>query len=264
VVSKGNISVVRQLLDAGASVNRSDFQHGAPIHVAAEKGSVSMIELLLARGADVMTRDERSFTALHCLMQGEHKDIDTLHTLLGNADCVNATLDDGGTPLMLALQAGWVEAASILLDCGASTSLTRKDGPLPLHFAMQYIDQQDTGQHSDEEKKTKTLVRRLLEATPRELFVPNPSTVLKVSLYHLAIEWERYNNIRELVEFGIPADSFLQETGSAAIDEEDVVLFGQVPLLLPMDVTMDTPLAFILSRPYTEERVEMVKYLIAN
>lgn len=265
-VEMENISVVRQLLDAKASVNRTDFQHGAPIHVAAEKGNVSIIEVLLSRGADILTRDERGFTALHCLMEGEHRNIEALHAFLGNPDCVNAQLDDGCTPLMLALQGGWTEASVTLLDCGALASLALKNGTLPLHFAMQYYEEisHDAGEHSEEEQNSKKLVHRLLESTPRELFVPKPGTTSKVSLYHLAIEWEKYSNIKELVEFGIPADSFLQETGSAIIDEEDVDLFGQVPLVLPVDVTLDTPLAFILSRKLTEKSVDLAKYLIAN
>lgn len=51
--SKGNVTAIKELLDAGAAVNASDYDGRTALHLAACEGHLPVAELLLQRGADV-------------------------------------------------------------------------------------------------------------------------------------------------------------------------------------------------------------------
>jgi ankyrin repeat protein len=104
--TKGDLSKVRALIDAGADV--TDFGEGdiAPIHAAAWSGRIDVLGLLLAKGASA------------------------------NQVC------EFGTPLLIAVQYGRVDAVNILLAAGANpnTAASLGDGKTytPLTFAARY------------------------------------------------------------------------------------------------------------------------------
>ena len=93
---KGNLSVVRLLLDRGADVNLST-SGVTPLGVAALKGHLSVVQLFVDYGADV---------------------------------------DDGGhAPIMLAVQEVQEKIVEFLLGKDAKTNVTSMSGLTPLHLA---------------------------------------------------------------------------------------------------------------------------------
>ncbi|XP_045596674.2 ankyrin repeat and SOCS box protein 14 [Procambarus clarkii] len=273
-VANENLVTVRYLLDGGADPNREDYDSGVPLHVAASKGLLDIVELLLEKGADVNKFDDSQRTALHVLTYNQNKDVNALKVLellLEKGSNVNARMQDGTTPLMLAVQSNWKEGVNKLLELGADVNIMKNDGVLALHFAIEFCvdySEQQLCSFSEEERETSAdrgcsdLLEKLLGLTSMELLVPKSTETLKYSLYHLAVEWNRFNSLRTLVEAGVPPDRFLQECSNAALDEVDVNLFRQVPLVLHLGTRVDTPLGFLLSKPLTRERVDTAKFMI--
>lgn len=47
-------------------------------------------------------------------------------------------MNDGTTPLMLAVQRRWKQTVEKLLDCSADVNITKADGVLALHFGIEF------------------------------------------------------------------------------------------------------------------------------
>ncbi|XP_071519663.1 uncharacterized protein [Panulirus ornatus] len=274
-VAYKNLDIVRLLLDAGADPNCEDYESGRPLHVAAEKGLLEIAQLLLERGAKVDKVDDFSRTALHVCMYRQSKvcgALPVLNLLLDKGSDVNARMDGGTTPLMLAVQSNWSEAVMKLLERGADVDIMKRDGVLALHFAIQFCPDNSELQPysksdnsgSDSEVGSTSILEEILSLTSKELIIPKTDDVIEYSLCHLAVEWDRFNTLKTLVEDGVPPDKFLQGTSNAVLDEADVDLFCQVPLVLSLGITVDTPLSFLLSKPLTRQRLDIAKFMITK
>ncbi|KAK8741406.1 hypothetical protein OTU49_002204, partial [Cherax quadricarinatus] len=272
-VANKNLETVRYLLDAGADPNREDYESGMPFHVAAAKGLLEIVQLLLENGAEINRFDESERTALHVLTYRQYKDCNTfpvLELLLKRGCDVNARMQDGTTALMLAVQSNWKDAVNKLLEHGADVNVMKADGVLALHFAIEfcldYSEEHSCGNSDEDETNVdpgcSDLLEKILSLTSMEHIVPKSTSVIKYSLFHLAVEWNRFNALKALVETGVPPDKFLQESSNAALDEADVNLFRQVPLMLHLGTSVDTPLGFLLSKPFTRQRVDIAKFMI--
>ncbi len=82
----------------------------------------------------INARDGRGEGALHILVRG--RDLNWLAFLLGRGARANMQSNDGTTPLGLAAQIGWQEAAELLIARGASVDLANNRGETPLILAV--------------------------------------------------------------------------------------------------------------------------------
>lgn len=97
---KGYVEIVRELIAAGANVNRGLDE--LPLHTAAEEGHLEVVRLLLEAGANVEGYEEDGWTALMDASFAGHLQIVKL--LVEQGANVNAW-SQGETPLMLAARA---------------------------------------------------------------------------------------------------------------------------------------------------------------
>jgi hypothetical protein len=75
LASQGKTEDLRELLNAGANINRSDYDNRTALHLAASEGHLETVQLLVDRGADVNATDRFGGTPLHDAMEARRADI---------------------------------------------------------------------------------------------------------------------------------------------------------------------------------------------
>ncbi len=121
---RGHSTILDFLIANGADVN-VNARNGTPLHFAADAGirvedkrCAEMVEKLLAQGADVHAKESRwGRTPLHgAAYKGRYK---TAGLLIAAGANVNATDNEGKTPLSLAQEKGRTEIVELLRKHGA-------------------------------------------------------------------------------------------------------------------------------------------------
>lgn len=148
-VLKGNVDIVKVLLDHGANINHQNNQGHSPLQYACSKGWSDVVGLLLERGSDVDIRDRRGDTSLHRLASLGR--LELLKLLLNRSpkpllDVQNA---EGNTAMHIACEDNEVSCALLLLDHGASVDIENRDKKSPFDLAKsglrQTINEKKTG-----------------------------------------------------------------------------------------------------------------------
>jgi ankyrin repeat protein len=106
-IEKGDIALVRHLLDSGTHPDTSNLHGTTGLMKAAYMGSLEIMELLLERGATI-----------------------------------DAKSDYGETPLIKAILGKEVEAAKLLVERGADPDLADANGEIPAALARRYGPQE--------------------------------------------------------------------------------------------------------------------------
>ncbi|XP_048250825.1 uncharacterized protein LOC125378936 [Haliotis rufescens] len=126
--------VMSFLLAKGASVNQLSSDTGdAPLHTAAHRGYTVYVNVLLKAGADVNVQNKTGDTPLHTAAhRGYTVCVDVL--LKAGAD-VNVQKNTGDTPLHTAAHRGYTVCVDVLLKAGADVNVQKNTGDTPLHTA---------------------------------------------------------------------------------------------------------------------------------
>jgi ankyrin repeat protein len=139
-VAKGADFTVKLLLEAGADIEAatSSLAGGEhPLHIAAKRESgASTVKLLISRGAQLNARDKDGRTPLIIAVVAGN--IDVAQVLLdAGANIEEVDSQHGATPLSWAICAGQVKTASFLLSKGAEINIKAgPDGNSPIHQAV--------------------------------------------------------------------------------------------------------------------------------
>ncbi|WP_265023276.1 ankyrin repeat domain-containing protein [Wolbachia endosymbiont (group A) of Epistrophe grossularia] len=151
---KGHKDVVEALLNVnGINVNAQDKYDSTPLHRAAKEVHKDVVEALLDKGANVDAEDENGDTPLdlattqdiRTLLQNTDEllkaagrgDIDTVNDLINQGASVNATDQDGKTPLHCAAKNSHEEVVESLLGKdGIDVNLADKNKDTPLHSVL--------------------------------------------------------------------------------------------------------------------------------
>lgn len=96
-VEKGNLSMVKQLLKSGMSVNSKGFLGSTALMKAALKGNEEMVKLLLDFGADIYVKDDGGATPLHYAVRAGNSKI--VELLVKSGADVNTKDKLGFSPL---------------------------------------------------------------------------------------------------------------------------------------------------------------------
>ena len=143
-------STARLLLEHGVDVNSRAKNSLTSLHEAAFKGNVEVVRVLLDHGANAKLETEGGETPLHILSRGKYdsqeQGASTARLLLEHGVDVNARSKKGIMALHEAAFKGNVEVARILLDHGANAKLETEWGETALHIVSRGIfDSQEQG-----------------------------------------------------------------------------------------------------------------------
>ena len=132
-IDHGSLEVLRYLFENGADVNACSSV--TPLMMAIENGHVSAVTFLTERGADVTRTDECGYKALHyaCI---NNSSPEVFSCLLEKGADINACLNDGMTPLMIAAEDSLVNVVTFLIKQGANVDLQDNYGKTALHYAL--------------------------------------------------------------------------------------------------------------------------------
>jgi ankyrin repeat protein len=135
---EGRIDIVNALIAArNIDVNQAKTTGGAtPLYIAAQEGRIDIVKALIAAGADVnqaLTAD--GATPLHIAAELGHTEI--VKALIAAGARVNKPLTTTGTtPLFMAAQEGRIDIVKALIAAGADVNQAlTTDGATPLHIA---------------------------------------------------------------------------------------------------------------------------------
>ena len=102
---RGDLDIVKLLLNKGANVNLKNSYGESALAWAARGRHPEIVDVLLERGGDVDTREESGRTPL--MDAAGTGDLDVVTYLLGKGASVNAKDSNGTTPLMFAAGGYW-------------------------------------------------------------------------------------------------------------------------------------------------------------
>lgn len=117
-------------------LNAQSNQRATPLIVAIQNGQLEAVKFLLSNNARADVKLIDGYTVLHCAVHAEDESI--IKVLLENSEAltsINATTNEGITPLMLACQAG-ISLIPDLVGKGANPKLKAKNGMTALDFAV--------------------------------------------------------------------------------------------------------------------------------
>ncbi|MDD5613821.1 MAG: ankyrin repeat domain-containing protein [Candidatus Omnitrophica bacterium] len=133
--SKGNLDMIKILLENGADINSQDDMMGwTPLISAANKGNNEAVKLLIDRGAIIDAADTAGYTALIYAATAGYKD--TVELLVKSGADINYA-SGGYSPLISALDNGHTETAKVLIENGADPNSSTETGETPLILAAQ-------------------------------------------------------------------------------------------------------------------------------
>ncbi len=132
---RGNINVIRMLLDAGADVNSSDNWGATALDLAAWRGFEEVVNLLLERGALL---PDAPIKIRELLQNAAEKRLTGLFSRIAEKGAdLTFPIEDGGTLLNAAASGGAVPILETLLAKGLDINRQDGNGWSPLHFAAE-------------------------------------------------------------------------------------------------------------------------------
>lgn len=125
-------SIVQLLLDKGANVEHdAGGRWGTPLMLAVQSRQVDIARLLLDHGADPNTKSHsdtaaNALDAAFRLYACDLNILDTVQLLIKKGANIEAKNTNGESALCKAVGRGWIEAVSLLLECGADPNAVQE------------------------------------------------------------------------------------------------------------------------------------------
>lgn len=137
ICEKGNISMARKLIKAGADVNYAAPNGRSVLHHAVDVDNAELVSMLLEAGANPMAPSRNSATALHDAVWSRR--MSSIAALLPAYKSVNFSPDGqhNGTPIGLAIGRGFTDVVRLFIEAGIDLNDTKYLKNLPLHQAAE-------------------------------------------------------------------------------------------------------------------------------
>lgn len=133
---RGNILIVRSLIECGADVNITSKKGLNVLHMAAQGNNPNLIIYFKVKyNISVLSKDSQGNTPLHwaCYNSSE----ESINFLLSYMEDINIQNNDGKTPLHIALVTEKPSLIKKLIQRGADIKIKDKDGKTPIDFAIE-------------------------------------------------------------------------------------------------------------------------------
>ena len=127
----GQYKIAEFLLENGALPNLQN-QAGYSALSFAVKSSLDIVKLIVKNGGDLFQLQKHNETLLHCACKKGL--VDVIEYLLDQKLDINAVTDKGSTPLHIAIRERHNEAAHLLIQRGADTTIKDKSGKIPFDY----------------------------------------------------------------------------------------------------------------------------------
>lgn len=202
-VKFNDLESIKAAINNGTAVNQRDKYYKTPIMVAAANGKIKVAQALLDMGADLKARDNFLWTPLHHACHCGQLDIVKL--FLENGAEMDAQAINGGTAVMRAIESSREAVVSFLISKGAKVQLQNKKGHTALDIAKAYAD-----------PRVVTIVQKRWDEIPPPVDKKKRGASSKKRASKSAGEKK----------------SQTQKPASAAVDQEDATLGGDLPPLL--------------------------------
>lgn len=123
-VNAGRSDAVSACIEAGVSANTADPSSGwSALFIAASKGELAVVKLLVNAGAAKQATTAKGFSPLHVAAQNGHRYVVKL--LLNEGGAKEATTLKGYRPLHLAAQNGKQAVVKLMVEAGADKELLK-------------------------------------------------------------------------------------------------------------------------------------------
>lgn len=134
--TNGELNHVKQLIESNQQLlNLHDNDGRTPLHWACRGVHFEIIKYLVEMGADINATDANGMIPLHNVAARNHPE--AVKFLIENGAHIDEqSIFDSGTPLHYAIQNGFINVVSILLDNGARGDLKNRYENTPLHDAV--------------------------------------------------------------------------------------------------------------------------------
>ena len=133
-------SIIDDLVEYGADINRTGFSGSTALHIAASSGNEEAVVTLLSYSAKIDARSDEGETPLHAAAsdyENRYGGANTIPLLFQAHADLNAKTHGGKTPLHLAVEANNLAAVAMLLGLGAEVNPKDKKGRTPMAYALQ-------------------------------------------------------------------------------------------------------------------------------
>ncbi len=156
-VNNNDQPMVKLLLDKQAAINILDENNQTPLHYSAKKGNREIAQLLISHGAILNCKDDQELFPLDIARKNSHKNlislfksieflelinainkqnVDKIKLLLSQDPMLDASGDDGLTPLHHAIKKNNIEIVELLLNANANCNLQDTQGGSPVFYAI--------------------------------------------------------------------------------------------------------------------------------
>lgn len=129
----GQVEVVRELVDNGAEIEQRDNSDWTPLMIVSKIGQANVCKYLLEKNADVDAYDENGYNPILLAASNGHEDI--INMLLDAHAKIESKDNCGLTPLTAAAKNGHLEAISVLAARGAQIDKKDEKNYTPLMHA---------------------------------------------------------------------------------------------------------------------------------
>ena len=180
-VHKGNLEVVKILVDNGADVNSSVSKNTRALILAAERDKFEIVKYLVENGADVNLRDYGNTTAL---MMASFENLEIVRYLIEKGADVNAKNNNKYTALSQATLTGHIDIVKCLVENGIDVN------------SKDYFD--NTALISASENGRLNIVKYLVEHGADV----NIANELNITALSIASQLGRFEVVKYLVENG--------------------------------------------------------------